>query len=152
MNRAPRRNNRRGVAIGLLALGLVAMLGLTQCKMVPDTVVGPDRGRSGSAGSCFNQCAQQYKDSLKAENELHKDNLKECKRRGGGGGDDDRNDDDATFGDGSLRQGNRRGDHHRDRDCINEENARHQAAIERILEGKRQCQANCHHQGGGTGR
>lgn len=151
MNRAPRPISRRGVEIGLVASCLVAMLGLTQCKMVPDTVVGPNRGRSGNAGSCLNQCADQYKDAIKAEEKLHKDNLKECKRRGGGGG-DDRNDDDRTLGDGSLRQGNRRGDHHRDRDCINQENARHEAALERIEEERRQCQANCHHQGGGTGR
>ena len=150
MNRAPRRNNRRGVAIGLLASGLVAMLSLTQCKMVPDTVVGPNRGRSGSAGSCFKECDKQYKDALKAEDKLHKDNLKECQGRGGGGGDDDRNDD-ATQGDGSLRQGNRRGDHHRDRDCINAENARHEAALQQIEADRIQCQASCHHQGGGTG-
>jgi hypothetical protein len=138
--------------IVLAASCLLAMLALTQCKMVPDTVVGPNHGRGSGAGSCFQQCAEQYRDSLKAENELHKDNLRACKGRGGGGDDDRDDDDDQTYGDGSLRQGNRRGDHHRDRDCINAENARHQAAIERIAEGRRQCQANCHHQGGGSGR
>jgi hypothetical protein len=145
-----RTQKRRGAVIVLAASCLLAMLGLTQCKMVPDTVVGPNRGRSGPAGTCFRDCADQYSDSLKAEGKLHKDNLKDCKRGGGGG---DRDDDDNRIDGGfNGRHGRGRGDNHRDRDCINEENDRHEAAVERILEGLRQCQAGCHHQGGGTGR
>ena len=150
MNRSPRTPNRRGAVIVLAASCLIAILGLSQCKMVPDTVVGPNRGRSGPPGSCFRQCADQYQDSLRAEQELHKDNIKDCKR--GGGGDGDRGDDSNYDGTAKQGRGNGRGDHHRDRDCIREENARHEAAVERINEGRRQCQAGCHHQGGGTGR
>lgn len=35
--------------------------------------------------------------------------------------------------------------------CKNAEAARHQAAVAAITEQRRQCQAGCHHQGGGQG-
>jgi len=35
--------------------------------------------------------------------------------------------------------------------CHQDEAARHQAAVDRIQEGRKACQENCHHQGGGKG-
>ena len=35
--------------------------------------------------------------------------------------------------------------------CHQAEAARHQAAVDRIQEGRKACQDNCHHQGGGSG-
>ena len=36
--------------------------------------------------------------------------------------------------------------------CLAREDARHEAAKRRIKQGRRQCQDECHHQGGGNGR
>ena len=38
-----------------------------------------------------------------------------------------------------------------DAQCLANENARHQAAVDAIQAQRRQCQDNCHHQGGGKG-
>ena len=35
--------------------------------------------------------------------------------------------------------------------CLAQEEARHQAAVERIQAGRRACYDDCHHQGGGSG-
>lgn len=77
---------RRGFAFVALAavLGLSAV-GLTQCRMVDDTVTGVDvrstdsfksRGRS----RCVHQCFSKYKKCLKEEDSLHKKNRRACDR------------------------------------------------------------------------
>jgi hypothetical protein len=135
---------RRMVALAVLCL--LAMLCLTQCQLVTDKLTGPDRGREESANRCFRDCTEQYSDSLEAEEELHESNLEKC-RGHNGHGDRDRNTG------GNVAMGGDR-DRHHDRDpvCIVLEQARHEAAVDRIKEGRKQCIAGCHHQGGGTGR
>jgi hypothetical protein len=136
----------------LVVLCLLAILGLTQCKVVTDKLTAPDRGRETSANRCIKACNEQYADSLEAEEELHEKNLKKCKGRGG---DDDR---DRNTGGTVAMDGAGDGDRHRDRRpdrdpaCVALEQARHEAAVARIEAGRSQCIASCHHQGGGTGR
>jgi len=77
---------RRGFAFVALAavLGLSA-LGLTQCRVVDDTVTGVDVRsntgfRSGHNGrsACVHQCNEKYKACTKAEQSRHKAALKQC--------------------------------------------------------------------------
>ena len=108
-----------GAWVTLAALSAVAVLSLTQCRVVPDTVTGLAKHEQASPGQCMSGCAHQYNDSLTVERDLHKDNVHAC------GGD-------------SI--------------CLALEDARHEAAVERIQQGRKQCQEECHHQGGGNGR
>lgn len=76
---------RRGFAFVALAavLGLSAV-GLTQCRMVDDTVTGVDvrsntdfhggRGRS----RCVHQCNERYKACKRAEDSRHKAAIRNC--------------------------------------------------------------------------
>jgi len=134
----------------LVVLCLLATLSLTQCKLVADKLTGLNRGREASANRCFRECAEQYGDSLDAEQELHERNLEKCRGRNGHQ-DRDRNTGGNVAMDGG-RDGDRDRHHDRDPACIVIERARHEAAVERIKEGRKQCMAGCHHQGGGTGR
>ena len=63
---------------------------------------------------------------------------------GNGNGDDDDDGDGDDDGGGG-------GNGHGDPVCIAAENARHQAAIDRINQGRLDCIGSCHHQGGGSG-
>ena len=155
MHLAPRtsRLRRLGSLTILAALCLIAMFTITRCKYGPDKVSGVDLQSNRSAtSSCMHDCEEQFEDSLKAENKLHKKNLRKCK---GGHGDGDGDDDDLKTGGGPGLSGVTGGDRDRrraDSACIAEELARHKAAVARIKEGERQCIASCHHQGGGSGR
>src|SRR5437870_13741275 len=73
-NRTPRL--RRGFAFVALAavLGLAAV-GLTQCRMVNDTVTGIDlSANSGlnARSNCVHQCNEKYKACRRAEDARHK--------------------------------------------------------------------------------
>jgi hypothetical protein len=156
MHLAPRtsRLRRLGSLTILAGLCLVAMFTITRCKYGPDKVSGVDLQSSRSSTSrCMHDCEEQFEDSLKAENKLHKKNLRKCKG-GHGDGDGDDDDDDLKAGGGPGLSGVTDGDRNRRKDsaCIAEELARHKAAVARIEEGERQCIASCHHQGGGSGR
>lgn len=78
---------RRGFAFVALAavLGLSAV-GLTQCRMVDDTVTGVDVRTnthfSGGHGrsQCIHRCNAQYKACKKAEESRHKAALRQCNR------------------------------------------------------------------------
>ena len=76
---------RRGFAFVALAavLGLAAV-GLSQCRMVDDTVTGVDvtsttsfKGGHGRS-RCVQQCNDAYKHCLKAEDSRHKAANKDC--------------------------------------------------------------------------
>jgi hypothetical protein len=111
------------------------MVSLTQCINVADKVTGTSaRGEAeyrggGGTSRCFSRCRDRYEKALEKEEERHERNLDKCKRSG-------------------------RGDHrnNRNRECVEAERERHNAAVEQIKEERRQCQADCHHQGGGSGR
>jgi hypothetical protein len=77
---------RRGFAFVALAavLGLSAV-GLTQCRLVDDTVTGVDLktnsaawGHSSGRSRCVHQCNEKYKQCRKAEEATHKANLRSC--------------------------------------------------------------------------
>jgi len=80
---------RRGFAFVALAavLGLSA-LGLTQCRMVDDTVTGVDvrsndtfkggHGRSHGRSRCVHRCNEAYKQCKRAEDARYKKALRDC--------------------------------------------------------------------------
>jgi hypothetical protein len=75
---------RRGFAFVALAavLGLAAV-GLSQCRMVDDTVTGVDvksntAFKSGRS-ACVHQCNLNYKNCIKTEEARHKAAIKACK-------------------------------------------------------------------------
>ena len=75
---------RRGFAFVALAavLGLAAV-GLTQCRLVDDTVTGVDLRSNSTAFSsarskCVHQCDEKYKQCKKAEEARHKAAEKAC--------------------------------------------------------------------------
>lgn len=135
------RKRRLAVLIALAALCAVTMVSLTQCINVADKVTGTSaRGEAdyrggGGTSRCFSRCRDRYEKALEKEEERHERNIEKCRRSGG----DDRGD-----GRGDDRRNNR--------ECIEAERERHQAAVAEIKEERRQCQAECHHQGGGSGR
>jgi hypothetical protein len=80
---------RRGFAFVALAavLGLSAV-GLTQCRLVNDTVTGVDldsnsstfKSRHSRRSRCVHQCNEKYKRCLKQEEAVHKRNMKACRK------------------------------------------------------------------------
>jgi hypothetical protein len=62
-------------------LGLSA-LGLSQCRLMDDTVTGVNLKSNGSystsRGECEKDCNEAFKDCLKAEDKLNKSRLREC--------------------------------------------------------------------------
>lgn len=74
---------RRGFAFVALAavLGLSAV-GLTQCRMVDDTVTGVDvrsnTGFSNGRSACVHQCNEKYKACKRAEDARHKQAVRDC--------------------------------------------------------------------------
>jgi hypothetical protein len=75
---------RRGFAFVALAavLGLSAV-GLTQCRLVDDSVTGVDLKSNSSAfcshrSSCIHKCQELYKQCKKAEEALHKTKNRAC--------------------------------------------------------------------------
>ena len=158
MTTAPRALRRMGSLLALAILCLLTMFSISRCKYGPDKVTGLDRGDRSPASQCIHDCEEQYEDSVKAENKLHKKNLNDCKDGSGHGhGDSDDDDDDLTASDPStaLDGGDHDGDHHGRKHhyspCVKAENARHKAALQRIAQGLQNCIGSCHHQGGGSG-
>ena len=144
------RKRPLAAVIAVAALSAVTMVGLSQCINVKDNITGVERGavdfRGGGASDCFRECRDRYADSLEAENELHEENMDDCR-------DAAQPADDWTDAGNDKGKGKGRGkDKHKDRDCLARERERHQDALDRIRDGRRECQAGCHHQGGGSGR
>ena len=127
MNIATRSPHLRPKAprIVLAILCGVAVIALSQCKMIADKVTGvgveattqdhSEKSRD-NRGNCVSKCAHKANDALDDEKEKHKKNLKKCN--------------------GNLA-------------CIDAENARHDAAVDRIQDNRKHCIDGCHHQGGG---
>jgi hypothetical protein len=112
---------RRGFAFLALAavLGLSAV-GLTQCRMIGDTVTGAD-ARSDIAFSpgphptCIHRCNDEFRSCQEAEKRMHKSNLAACKQRPK----PERN------------------------DCKKAENRRHEAAQKACVTAMQACKAAC---------
>lgn len=154
------RKRPLAAVIALAALSAVTMVGLSQCINVKDNITGVERGavdfRGGGASDCFRECRDRYADSLEAENELHEENMDDCRDAAApADGWADRGNDSGNGNGGGNDHGRGKGrgkDKHKDRDCLARERERHQDALDRIRDGRRACQAACHHQGGGSGR
>lgn len=61
----------------LLAL-ILATLALTHCQMVGDRLNGVGVGMFKRKDDCLAKCQSEFKDRNKAEDKLHKDNVKAC--------------------------------------------------------------------------
>jgi len=112
---------RRGFAFVALAavLGLSAV-GLTQCRMVDDTVTGVDLKSANALGGrsqCVHKCNDAYKHCVKAEEARHKAAKKAC---------------------GS------------DQACKKAEDALHKQNQKDCVRQMQQCKRNCYHEGAGT--
>jgi len=73
---------RRGFAfVALAALLGLSVVGLSQCRMVDDTVTGVDlQANSGmnARSDCVHQCNDQYKACKRAEDARHKQAQRDC--------------------------------------------------------------------------
>lgn len=70
------------VALLVLAAGALSVV-LTQCRMVTDSALAPQvatatGGSDSRAGKCVSDCAHTYADAMRAEAELHVNNLHGC--------------------------------------------------------------------------
>ena len=114
---------RRGFAfVALAALLGLTVVGLSQCRMVDDTVTGVNlqaNSTLSARSACAHQCNEQEKQCKRAEDQLHKQNKKAC---------------------GS-----------KDKTCKKNEEARHKAAKQACKDQKKQCKANCYNEGVGIG-
>ena len=113
---------RRGFAFVALAavLGLTAV-GLSQCRLVGDTVTGVDlRSNPGlnARSDCVHQCNEKYKACRRGEEARHKSTLRTC--------------------------GN-------DNSCKKAENTLHQAFHKQCVRDMQDCKRSCYNEGAGTG-
>jgi hypothetical protein len=108
--------------IALAILCAVALLGLAHCTMTADKVTGVATEMNKSQPN-RGSCVSDCAHAANDARKAEKDLHKE-------------NLDDCN--------GNQA--------CINAENARHDAAEDRIEDDRKHCMDNCHHQGGGHGR
>lgn len=118
---------RRGFAFVALAavLGLSAV-GLTQCRLVNDTVTGVDlKANTGlnAKSACNRQCNEKQKACKRAEEALKKANQKACKLL-------------PTSAERKL--------------CKKQESIRHKAAKKACDADKKACKAGCYNEGAGT--
>ena len=87
MNIATRSPQERPKAprIVLVTLCVIAVAALSQCKMTPDKVTGVEAtlnqgnpNKPENHGQCISNCQHVANDALKAENDLHSQNLNAC--------------------------------------------------------------------------
>jgi hypothetical protein len=107
--------------VALFSLLGLATLGLSQCRLVGDTVTGVDvdatttvNGRS----DCVRDCNDSFKDGQKAEDNRHKDALRAC---------------------GSNKA------------CKDAENVKHKRNHEALVDAMQACKRACYNEGSGSG-
>ena len=126
---------RRGFAfVALAALLGLSVVGLSQCRLVDDTVTGVDlQANSGTnaRSDCVHQCNDQYKACKRAEYARHKAALRAC-----GSGDDDN----ATNGGGGGSKA-----------CRKAEQRLHKANKAACKDANKLCKRNCYNEGAGIG-
>jgi len=78
LSNAPRRS-RIARIIFLAVLGL-ALVGLTQCRQVADSLTGLDlgHGRLDGKSACVQACNDQFQSGQKAEQDTHKNAVQAC--------------------------------------------------------------------------
>jgi hypothetical protein len=122
-------NGRVGRSFGRFALAAVlalAMVGLSQCRVVDETVTGVEfapqdyHGRS----SCYRACNDAYKKALQGERARHRDAERKCR----------------SF----KRKDDRKA-------CERAEDKVHKGNLLRLKIEKNKCKAGCYNEGGGHG-
>jgi hypothetical protein len=118
--------NVRRVLHGLAmmtVLGLAAV-GLTQCRVVKDTVTGVDFGATSFHGreNCNHKCNDDFKRSMDREEDRHHGALRACEK---------------------IKQDNKR------HDCKRSEDKVHNQNVDKIQDTKKKCKHGCYNEGGG---
>jgi hypothetical protein len=108
----------------LVVFSAFALVGLTHCNMTADKVTGV--------------AVTMGDDKEKQEN--HGNCISDCAHKA-----NDALDDEKDLHKSNLKNCNG------DPTCISAENARHDAAVDKIQSDKKSCMDGCHHQGGGHG-
>jgi len=122
MSLATRRMHPRWRVFLMVAAGALLTLMLSQCRMIGDNVTGPADGLSASASNRTASCIASCSRAYADSNRVES----------------------QLHTDNMQACGS-------DVVCKAAEDARHDAAVIRIDEGRVACQNACHHQGGGTG-
>ena len=129
---------RRGFAfVALAALLGLSVVGLSQCRLVDDTVTGVDlKSNTGlsARSDCKHQCYDKYKACKKAEEARHKAALRACD----GGNNDNNNDGNNDDENGSKA-------------CKKAEKRLHKENKAACKEAKEECKRNCYNEGAGIG-
>ena len=114
MNRS-HQHRRLGVAL----IACLAIVGLSQCRFVNDTITGVDLKNNTSLNArseCMDRCNETFKTALEAENERYNTAIRAC--------------------------GN-------DKGCRDAERVLHDAILDRLHDEKRSCKDSCYNEGGG---
>ncbi|TMQ71641.1 MAG: hypothetical protein E6K80_04905 [Candidatus Eisenbacteria bacterium] len=106
----------------LAALALaIALTAVVGCTMIGDSMTGVRLKADGATG-CIKDCNDTYKAAFDAEQKLHDANIEACQ---------------------ALSQPDKA-------TCLDDEAARHEAAMTALSAAKTDCQNDCHRQGSGT--
>ena len=116
----------RSAVVILLAL---AVAGLSQCRMVEDTVTGPASlqvlgHHHGKGKDCIHRCNDAYKSAKKDEERRHRNALRECRE---------------------IKDPVDR------RACVASEDKLHDSNLDQLVNDRRACKAGCYDEGGGQG-
>ena len=116
-----RRSMHHGLRVAGVIVGLGAMLALSPCRMVSDTVTGVDlaSGTLSKRSGCHKACDSQYRQLVRDEERRHKSALRAC------------------------------GSH--DRACRKAEQRLHKSNLEALEKDRRKCKRGCYNEGGGRG-
>ena len=117
----PPRNAPRNPVGALAGTAGLGLLLLAGCTLVSDQLTGV-RLNDGGPTSCVKQCNDQFKILYDDEQKLHDATLEDCQ---------------------ALPQPEKGA-------CLDAEDARHTAEMDRLGRAKVDCQVGCHNQGSGT--
>jgi len=106
---------------GLLVVVIAALAAVIGCTLVSDSLTGVKLDRAAPS-FCISSCVKDSDAQLKAEIDRHLAAVAACQ----------------------ASPPQERGA------CMRAEAAQHQAAMDRIAQGRRDCMNNCHRQGGGS--
>ena len=152
---------RRGFAfVALAALLGLAVVGLSQCRMVDDSVTGVDLQAESSVhgrNSCVHECIKEYKKCLRSEKARHKAALKAC----GGGGSGKSGSSGKKSGSGRKSGSGKKsgsgsgsgsgGGSGASDLCKKEEHLKHKINLLECFKAFKDCKKNCYNEGSGSG-
>lgn len=111
----------RGPAARAIVIALLGIVGAAGCTMVGESLTGASLTQQAIA-SCVQDCGDQAQAALQSELQTHQEQVDACLQ---------------------LSEADKGA-------CLNAEGARHAAAMQKIADDRKQCQDNCHQQGGGS--